>query len=184
MLFNTPKDLDMKKFNALVDELKKQVTPLNNYLKGKQWIVGNSVTMADIACAAVLTPAFQMIFDAGFRKGRGDLAKWFEGFVALPQVVATAGSIKCCTKALKPSVPSDKPAAAAKKADDDDLDLFGDDDEADAEAAKKAKEAAKAQTKKKEKKPVIAQSLVMFEVKPADSETDLDALAKRIFAIK
>merc|ERR1712238_524053 len=39
-------------------------------------------------------------------------------------------------------------------------------------------------TKKKEKKPVIAQSLVMFEVKPADSETDLDKLAARIFKIK
>jgi glutathione S-transferase len=107
LLFNTPKDLDMKKFTALVDELKKQVTPLNSHLKGKQWIVGNSVTMADIACASVLTPAFQMIFDAGFRKGRADLAKWFEGFVALPQVVSTAGSIKCCAKALKPTIPSD-----------------------------------------------------------------------------
>lgn len=55
MLFNTPKDLDMKSFNALVDELKKQVTPLNNHLKGKKWIVGDSVTMADIVCASVLT---------------------------------------------------------------------------------------------------------------------------------
>jgi translation elongation factor EF-1beta len=64
------------------------------------------------------------------------------------------------------------------------LDLFGDDDAADAEAIKKAKEEASKQKKKKEKKVVIAQSLVMFEVKPADSETDLDALAQRIFKIK
>ena len=34
---------------------------------------------------------------------------------------------------------------------------------------------------KKKKKVVIAQSLVMFEVKPLDSETNLDDLAKRIF---
>lgn len=162
---------------------KKQVTPLNNHLKGKKWIVGDSVTMADIACASVLTPAFQLIFDAGFRKGRGDLAKWFEEFTQLPQVVSTSGCIKCCSKALKPTVPSGKPAPA-KKAEDDELDLFGDDDEADVEAVKKAKEAVKKQTKKKEKKPVIAQSLVMFEVKPADSETDLDKLAARIFKIK
>ena len=38
--------------------------------------------------------------------------------------------------------------------------------------------------KKKPKKVVVAQSLVMFEVKPCDSDTDLDALAKRIFEIK
>ena len=187
MLFDTPKDLDIKKFNSIVDEVKKQVTPLNNLLKGKKWIVGDSVTMADIACASVLTPAFQLVFDAGFRKGRTDLAKWFEAFVALPQVVSTAGSIKSCSKALKPTAPSGAaPAKKEAKKDEDDFDdLFGDDDEGDAEAAKKAAEAAKAQNKKKkEKKPVIAQSLVMFEVKPADSETDLDALAKKIFDIK
>ena len=189
MLFNTPKDLDMKKFKAHVDELKKQVTPLNNHLKGKKWIVGDSVTMADIACAHVLTPAFQLVLDAGFRKGRGDLAKWFESFIALPQVVSTAGNIKCCTKELKPTAPGTAVAAAPtapakEKKEDDDFDLFGDDD-GDAEAAKKAAQAAKDKAKKKkEKKPVIAQSLVMFEVKPADSDTDLDALAKKIFEIK
>ena len=177
----------MKKFNSIVDEVKKQVTPLNNVLKGKKWIVGDSITMADIACASALTPAFQLVFDAGFRKGRADLAKWFEAFVALPQVLSTAGSIKSCSKALKPSAPGTAgPAKKDTKKDDDEFDdLFGDDDEADAEAAKKAAEAAKSQNKKKkEKKPVIAQSLVMFEVKPADSETDLDALAKKIFEIK
>merc|ERR1711871_901956 len=62
---------------------------------------------------------------------------------------------------------------------DDDLDLFGDDDEEDAAAAKAAAEAAKAK-KKKEKPPEM--SLIIFEVKPLDDTTDLDALAKRIFA--
>lgn len=60
-------------------------------------------------------------------------------------------------------------------------DLFGDDDEADAEAAKKAAEAAKDKAKKK-KKEVIAMSLVLLEVKPLDDTTDLDELAKKIFA--
>lgn len=61
-------------------------------------------------------------------------------------------------------------------------DLFGDDDD-DGAAAKAAAAKAKA-GKKKEKKPVIAQSLVMFEIKPLDSDTDLDAVAKRVLAIK
>lgn len=55
-------------------------------------------------------------------------------------------------------------------------DLFGDDGD-DGGAAKKAAENAKKANQKKKKKEVIAQSLVMYEVKPADSETDLDALA-------
>ena len=68
-----------------------------------------------------------------------------------------------------------------EKKDDVEMDdLFGDDDEADAEAAKKAAEAAKAGAKKK-KKQVIAMSLVLLEVKPLDSETNLDDLAQKIF---
>jgi hypothetical protein len=42
------------------------------------------MTLADVYLGACFKEAFQTLFDAGFRKGRGDLAKWFEGFVALP----------------------------------------------------------------------------------------------------
>jgi translation elongation factor EF-1beta len=69
-----------------------------------------------------------------------------------------------------------------KPADDDLDDLFGDDNEDDGAAAKAIAEAAKNKGKK-EKKVVIAQSLVLFEVKPIESDTDLDALAKRILDI-
>jgi len=58
-----------------------------------------------------------------------------------------------------------------------------DDDEDDGEAAKAAAAAATASTKKV-KKVVIAQSLVMFEIKPYDSDTNLDNLAKTILEIK
>jgi len=71
------------------------------------------------------------------------------------------------------------PAAAPKAKEVDVDDLFGDDDDDGAAAAAAAK--AKAATKgKKEKKPVIAKSSVMFEVKPLDDQTDLDALNVRI----
>ena len=81
---------------------------------------------------------------------------------------------------FKAKLPSASGATAA--ADDDDLDLFGDDDDEDgAAAAKAAAEAAKAK-KKKEKPPEM--SLIIFEVKPLDDTTSLDALAERIFACK
>lgn len=95
----------------------------------------------------------------------------------------TFGVIKACTKALKPqdpdAAPKDAPAPKATKKDDDDMDdLFADDDEDDGAAAKAAAEAAKkAAEGKKKKKVVIAMSLVMLEVKPLDSETNLDDLA-------
>ena len=60
--------------------------------------------------------------------------------------------------------------------------MFGDDDEDEAskEALKKAKE--EAEKKKKPKKEVIAMSIVFLEVKPLDDTTNLDDLAKKIFA--
>ena len=87
-------------------------------------------------------------------------------------VIKRFGKIKLCSKPLKPS---DSKAAPAKKADDDMDDLFGDDDAAPAPKVKVAI--------KKKKKEVIAMSLVMLEVKPLDSETSLDELAKRIFTL-
>ena len=80
----------------------------------------------------------------------------------------------------------DQPKKEEKKDEkkDDDLDdLFGDDnedDEASKEALKKAKE--EAEKNKKPKKAVIAMSIVFLEVKPLDDTTNLDDLAKKIFA--
>ena len=86
-----------------------------------------------------------------------DLAKWFEGYCALPQVVKVAGAIKSCAKACKPLGAKDEPVKEEKpEAKEDDLDdLFGDDDD-DAEAAKAAAAAAKEAAKKKKKKEVVA----------------------------
>ena len=91
-------------------------------------------------------------------------------------------------KAWDPNAPVQKVAPKAYSKvekpteEDDDMDLFGDDneDEQAAAAEAKAKMAAAKTEKKKVKKAVIAQSLVMFEVKPLDDTTNLDDLAKRI----
>lgn len=100
-------------------------------------------------------------------------------------MIKLVGKTKLCNRALKPASPAEAaPAKKEKKDDIDEDDLFGDDDDAEAglAAAKKAAEASKA--KKKAKKPVIAQSLVMFEIKPLDSDTDLDKVAVEVFKIK
>jgi len=76
------------------------------------------------------------------------------------------------------------PAAAPAPADDDDdedVDLFGsdDDDEEDAEKARVTAERLKAYAEKKSKKPaLIAKTSVLFDIKPWDDETDMDAMLK------
>merc|ERR1712110_1054917 len=63
-------------------------------------------------------------------------------------------------------------AAAAAADDDDDVDLFGSDDEED-------------DHEKKSKKPkVIAKTSVLFDVKPWDDETDMDAMLKEVKTIE
>merc|ERR1712083_324480 len=70
------------------------------------------------------------------------------------------------------------PRKSGAKEEDEDLDLFGEDDEEAAAALKKAAEEAK---QKANKKPApVAKSLVIWEVKPYEPETDLDALGKKI----
>ena len=57
-----------------------------------------------------------------------------------------------------------------------DIDLFDDDDPA--PKKKTTKHAAK------KKKPVVAKSIVVFDVKVFEPEQDLDALAKKIFELE
>lgn len=83
-ILTSPKDLDQKVHTEDVNRLKKEVSHLNTHLKGKKWIVGDATTLADIICGLTLLTSFQLVLDAGFRKGRPDLAKWFESFAALP----------------------------------------------------------------------------------------------------
>jgi len=69
------------------------------------------------------------------------------------------------------------------KKDDDDMGLFDDDDDPEAKALLD-KQKKDAEAKKKEKPKVIAKSLIIYDVKPYEAETDLDALAKEILKIE
>jgi elongation factor 1-beta len=83
----------------------------------------------------------------------------------------------------KPEPKKEEPKKAEKK--DDDMDLFGDDDEADA-AALEAMKKKKAEEKKKDKKKdeVVQKSLILLEIKVWDPEQDYDALAKKVLGIE
>merc|ERR1711988_13601 len=86
----------------------------------------------------------------------------------------------------KAEAPAAKPAPAPAEEDDDDVDLFGSDDEEDDEEKKRiTEERLKAYHEKKAKKPkVIAKTSVLFDVKPWDDETDMDAMLKECKSIE
>merc|ERR1711878_136744 len=70
--------------------------------------------------------------------------------------------------------------------EDDDVDLFGSDEEEDDEEKKRiTEERLKAYHEKKAKKPkVIAKTSVLFDVKPWDDETDMDAMLTQVKTIE
>ena len=92
----------MKKFNDGVKHAKEQAKILDTYLKGKTYLVGSKISLADLYLANSLTLSFQTIFDAGFRKAMPNLSSWFDRWAAEPAIVRRFGHIKGCGKALKP----------------------------------------------------------------------------------
>ena len=150
---------------------------LEGQLKNQQWVCGQAPTAAD-------KEAFEALKTQNIRPDQHPhtfawfclVSKFSDG---IKNTWPAGGAAKGGDKGGKKGGKKEEKAAA--KNDDDDLDLFGDDNEDDKAAAAEAKakaEAAKAG--KKEKKPVIAQSIVLFEVKPLDDETNLDDVAARI----
>jgi len=116
---------------------------LNKHLKGKKFLVGDSITLPDIGCTNVLQFAFQCVLDSGFQKVISNVTAWFTSISSMPEYVKACGNVKLCTISLKPKGAKDEetsaPLPTETTAADDDLDLFGDDD-GDAEAAKKIAE--------------------------------------------
>ena len=152
------------------------VKVLNEYLEDgdKSFLVGENLTIADLMVAALLSIPYQVTFGAEFFENMETAADYLERIMGLPSFVRRFGYVKRGANAPAASTGA-VVAAPAKKADDDLDDLFGDDDE--------PKEASKPKiVVKKPKKVVIAMSLVMLEVKPLDSDTNLDDLAKKIFS--
>merc|ERR1712243_523919 len=86
----------------------------------------------------------------------------------------------------KPSSGAAKSAPAPADDDDDDVDLFGSDDEEDDEEKKRiTEERLKTYNEKKAKKPkVIAKTSVLFDVKPWDDETDMEAMKEACKSIE
>ena len=77
-----------------------------------------------------------------------------------------------------------EPAEAKEEEDDDDFDCFGDDDDEEHEAEIQRIADAAAAAKAAKGKVVIAKSVVVLDVKPWDTETDLKALEDKIRSIE
>merc|ERR1712024_266927 len=149
------------------------VKALNEYLAENSYIEGYVPSQADTAVFEAL---------AGAPKDAPHALRWYN------HIKSFAAGMKQFPKASKDAATYTSGASGAAAADDDedDVDLFGSDDEEDDEEKKRiTEERLKAYHEKKSKKPkVIAKTNVLFDVKPWDDETDMDAMLKEVKTIE
>ena len=100
LLWGEPVDADL--YNNAVKEVKAVIQTINTHLQGKTNLVGNRITVADLAIAVQLIPLYQLVLDAGFRKAMPNVTSWLESLIKLPEVVGRLGNVKFATKTVKP----------------------------------------------------------------------------------
>merc|ERR1711953_1465326 len=150
------------------------VKALNEYLAEHSYIEGYVPSQADTA-----------VFEALSGTPKSDTAHALRWYNHIKSFAAGMDQFAKASKDASAYV-SGGDAAASKDDDDDDVDLFGSDEESDDEEKKRiTEERLKAYHEKKSKKPkVIAKTSVLFDVKPWDDETDMDAMLKEVKTIE
>jgi len=118
-------EVAQKDYTEAQNAVKAHAKDLNANLKGKKWIVGDNVTLADLVLATQFIIPMQTLLDGGFRKAMPDFNAWFERVISLPEFVAVVGHIKACQKGIKPQTKAEpkkevKKAVAAPKPKADD----------------------------------------------------------------
>ncbi|KAI9590842.1 elongation factor 1 beta [Syncephalis fuscata] len=139
---------------------------LNEFLEDKSYIEGFTASQADVVVFKALGKEPAASFP--------NAARWYRHIAAQDQ-----GALPGEAKEL-----SSFSFVKAEAEDDDDIDLFASDEEADEEAERlKEQRLAEYHAKKSKKPVVIAKSMITFDVKPWDDETDLKAMEAGVRAI-
>lgn len=100
------------------EDLKQVFTCLNDHLKTRTYLVGERITLADIAVAADLLLAYQYVADEQFRKPFDHTNRWFQTIINQAQFKKVVAEVKLAAKAVEfdPKKFADKKQAADKKA--------------------------------------------------------------------
>lgn len=97
---------DVKKFLFLIEPR----------LKKESYLVGDSLTLADVAIASSLVWGFRALFDDGFRKPLGGVSKWFQHVTSHGEFARVWGPVRLAKVALKAQAAAAKPVEEVKQA--------------------------------------------------------------------
>ncbi|KAG0343844.1 Elongation factor 1-gamma 1 [Podila humilis] len=100
---------------SAIERLKGQLATLERHLIKKTYLVGERVTLADIAAASGLYMGFKLVFDATFRKEFPAVTRWFTTIANQPNFKAVAGDLVLCETPLKFTPPAKEKKEKAPK---------------------------------------------------------------------
>jgi len=146
---------------------------LNDYMVGRTFVFGIAASKADLDLVALV----KKCPDCAKYPAAARWWNYISGFNDAEKKAFKAYSLSVGTKSVEGSTKE------AEQADDDsDDDLFGSDDEEEEGAIDLAAEAAKAAeaSKADQKMKPILRSQIVFDIKPIDTEVDLEELADEI----
>jgi len=85
-------------FNEAKKHLKDVAKVLESALKGKKYLVGNDITIADITLAGLLFYPFKLFWDEKYRQSIPSVTEWFKTVSSLPAFVTVKGKAWLCEK--------------------------------------------------------------------------------------
>merc|ERR1712142_807943 len=80
------------------EDVKTALKTLNEHLLTRTFLVGERLTLADIAVACTMLSLYKQVLDPAFRKPFTNVNRWFTTVVNQPNAKAVLGQVDLCTK--------------------------------------------------------------------------------------
>merc|ERR1719394_1429099 len=80
------------------EDIKAVLKTLNDHLLTRTFLVGERLSLADIAVACTMLSLYTQVLDAEFRKSFVNVTRWFNTVVNQPNAKAVIGQVNLCTK--------------------------------------------------------------------------------------
>jgi len=110
-------ELNEQEHGVISKELKDHLKTLNSHMKGKEYLTGKNLTVADVWLAITLQDLFQIVLDKNFRNSMNNLKIFFKKVTTHPAYLKRMGAVKEGDKHLPPTFKKKAaPAASIDKA--------------------------------------------------------------------
>ena len=83
------------------EDLLSSLTKLNDILLTKTYLVGERISLADVAIFTALVPLYEHLFDSEYRIQYKNLTRWFLTILNQPQVTSILKNFQMCEKVVK-----------------------------------------------------------------------------------